>query len=66
MIQILINNQPAELPPGATVAEAIAQWQPRPPFAVAVNTRFVPKGRYAAQMLQAGDKLEIIAPVTGG
>ncbi|GAB2459531.1 MAG: sulfur carrier protein ThiS [Comamonas sp.] len=66
MIQILINNQPAELPPGATVAEALAQWQPRPPFAVAVNTQFVPKGRYAAQQLQAGDKLEIIAPVTGG
>lgn len=37
-----------------------------PPFAVAVNTEFVPKSGYATRTLQAGDRLEIIAPVTGG
>jgi len=38
----------------------------RAPFAVAVNTRFVPQSRYAEQLLQPGDEVEIIAPVTGG
>ena len=64
-MQILLNNQTTELPAGATVAQALAQLQPRPPFAVAVNTAFVPKSRYD-MVLSAGDKVEVISPVTGG
>ena len=65
-IEILLNNQATPLPEGATVAQALAQLQPRPPFAVAINTQFVPKSRYDSLVLQAGDKMEVIAPVTGG
>jgi len=45
---------------------AVAAIQARPPFAVAVNTSFVPNTRYAAHALQPGDRVEIISPVTGG
>ena len=65
-MNISINQVPHELPEGATVADAVAAIKARPPFAVAVNTQFVPKGRYEQQLLQAGDKVEVIAPVTGG
>lgn len=65
-MQILLNNQTTELPSNTTVAQALAHVQPRPPFAVAVNTEFVPKSRYDSLVLQAGDKLEVISPVTGG
>ena len=65
-MHITINQQPVALADAATVADAVAQWQPRPPFAVALNTRFVPKSAYAQQALAEGDQLEIIAPVTGG
>lgn len=65
-MQITINQQSVDLADGATVADAVAHWKAQPPFAVAVNTVFVPRAHYAAQTLQAGDKLEIIAPVTGG
>lgn len=66
-MQVLINQQAVHLPaPGATVADALAQWNARPPYAVALNTRFVPKSQYASQPLQEGDRLEVIAPVTGG
>lgn len=65
-MHITINQQSVELPANATVADAVAQWQAKPPFAVAVNTGFVPRGRYAAHALTEGDKVEIIAPVTGG
>ena len=65
-IQILLNNQATALPEGATIAVALAQLHPRPPFAVAVNTEFVPKGQYDSRQLHAGDKLEVISPVTGG
>ena len=49
-----------------TVADAVAAIEARPPFAVAVNTTFVPNTRYAAHALQPGDRVEIISPVTGG
>ena len=50
----------------ATVADAVAAIDARPPFAVAVNTTFVPNTGYAARTLQPGDRVEIISPVTGG
>ena len=64
-MHILLNNQTTALPAGATVAQALAQLQPRAPFAVAVNTEFVPKSGYD-RVLSDGDKLEVISPVTGG
>lgn len=65
-MNITINQQATELHDGATVADALARLAPRPPFAVAINTVFVPKARYAEQALSDGDRLEVISPVTGG
>jgi sulfur carrier protein len=65
-MNIFINQIPHELPEGATVADAVAALDARAPFAVAVNTTFVPNTRYAAHLLQPGDRVEIISPVTGG
>jgi len=65
-MNITINQTPHDLPDGATVADAVAAIAARPPFAVAVNTTFVPNTRYAAHMLQPGDRVEVISPVTGG
>lgn len=65
-MNVSINQIPHELPEGATVVDAVAAIEARPPFAVAVNTVFVPNSRYAAQPLQPGDKIEVISPVTGG
>ncbi|MBD7961396.1 MULTISPECIES: sulfur carrier protein ThiS [Comamonas] len=65
-MNITINQQPVQLPANASVAAAIEHWQAKPPFAVAVNTNFVPKSRYAIHLLAEGDRMEVIAPVTGG
>jgi sulfur carrier protein len=67
---VVINAQPTELPDGATVADAVARAtadQPaNTPFAVAVNLQFVPRAHYPHTPLHDGDRVEIIAPVTGG
>ena len=66
-MHIFINQQPVDLAqPRASVADALAQWNARPPYAVALNTQFVPKSQYASQALHEGDQLEVISPVTGG
>jgi sulfur carrier protein len=56
-MDIHINQKPLSLPDGATVADALAAFGARPPFAVALN---------AARALQAGDKLDVVQPVAGG
>jgi sulfur carrier protein len=65
-MQIFVNRIPHDIDAGATLADALALADARPPFATAVNLQFVPKTQYAATPLQAGDQIEIIAPITGG
>ena len=65
-MKITLNQQATDLQANATVADALAQMQAKPPFAVAVNTMFVPKSQYASHALNDGDKMEVISPVTGG
>lgn len=65
-MKVLINQTAHELPAAATLADAIAQAQAHPPFAAAVNLQFVPRTQYANTPLHEGDRIDIIAPVTGG
>jgi sulfur carrier protein len=65
-VQVTINKLAYEMAQTATLADAVALLQPRGPFAAAVNMEFVPKNQYPLKQLQAGDRIEIILPVTGG
>ena len=65
-IQVLINQAPHTLPQGATLSDAVALTGIQPPFAAAVNLQFVPRGQYAQHTLAHDDKIELIAPITGG
>jgi sulfur carrier protein len=65
-IPVLINHESHHLPPGATLADAIALVGIQPPFAAAINLQFVPRGQYGQRSLQANDAIELIAPITGG
>ena len=65
-MNVLINNQSHELPAEATLADAVAAFKPPTPFAAAVNLQFVPNGQYDQRRLQPGDRIDLIAPVTGG
>ena len=65
-IQVWINQISTELNAPATLSDAIAAADLKPPFAAAVNMKFVPKKNHAHHLLQAGDKIELIVPVTGG
>ena len=65
-MNVFINQTAHELPEDATLADAIALIQTRPPFAAAVNLQFVPNTNYTQQRLQSNDRIDLIAPVTGG
>ncbi|GLU34429.1 sulfur carrier protein ThiS [Trinickia caryophylli] len=63
---IHVNQKPLALPEGASVADALAAFGARPPFAVAVNGQFVARAQHAQRALAAGDRLDIVHPVAGG
>ena len=65
-MQVFINKTTHEMAEGATLADAVALVQARPPFAAAVNLQFVPNTQYAKRLLVAQDRIDIILPVTGG
>jgi len=65
-MNVFINQVPHDLLPGATLADAGSLLQAQPPFAAAVNLQFVPNTQYAQKLLQPDDRIDIIAPVTGG
>ncbi|HXH03038.1 MAG TPA: sulfur carrier protein ThiS [Candidatus Competibacteraceae bacterium] len=65
-MDIWINEQRLNLPDGATVAEALARIEARPPYAVAVNATFVPRSRHDEHRLREGDRVELVEPMQGG
>jgi sulfur carrier protein len=66
LIDVLINQQPQRLRAGATLADAVERIGIRPPYAAAVNLQFVPRARHAEHRLHPGDRVELVAPITGG
>jgi sulfur carrier protein len=65
-MQVQFNHQVVNEPPGQTLAAALAAQGFKPPYAVAINTRFIPRAAYAHTLLADGDRVEVITPVTGG
>jgi len=66
MMDVLLNGQALALPDNATLADAVAHSGAQPPFATAVNGAFVPRAAHAATVLAAGDRIDLVQPVTGG
>jgi sulfur carrier protein len=67
MIQVVVNGELQEIPPGTTVAALLAQLQMQPRLvAVERNRDLVPRGQHAVCMLEAGDRVEIVTLVGGG
>ena len=66
-VRIMVNDEPRELPAGATVADLVAGLGLGPRrIAIEVNRAVVPRAEYAAHRLADGDTVEIINFVGGG
>lgn len=65
-LTVTVNANSLRLPAGASLADAVKASGVTPPFAAAVNLEFVPKSQYATHLLNSGDRIELISPITGG
>jgi sulfur carrier protein len=66
-VEVKLNGEPRELPDGTTVAQAVAELTALATgIAAAVNGDVIPRGSWAATLLQAGDQVEVVTAVQGG
>ncbi len=65
-MKIYINNQAIEIAQPLTLAQAIADYGDKGPFAVALNGQFVAKPNYDDTVVGDGDRLEVLSPIEGG
>jgi sulfur carrier protein len=65
-MKISMNQRAVELADDASIADALAAFDAKPPFAVAVNGQFVARARYISHPLAEGDRLDVVQPVAGG
>ena len=67
-MKIQINNEPKEVPEGATVSDVVISLLQLNPsgMAIAVNDSIVPKHLWDSSHLQANDKMLVIKATTGG
>lgn len=67
MIDVTVNDQVEEIPPGTTVAQLLERLRLQPrQVAVERNLNLVPRAQHAVCVLEAGDRLEIVTLVGGG
>jgi thiamine biosynthesis protein ThiS len=67
VVTIQLNGEPREVPEDLTLA-ALIEWLKLPPDRVAVerNLEIVPRARWSATPIHAGDRLEVVHLVGGG
>lgn len=66
-MQIILNDNPTEIPDGIDMAGLIERLElTGQRLAVEINEELVPRSRFREQRLTPGDKVEIIHAVGGG
>jgi sulfur carrier protein len=66
-MRVLVNGEPAELEPGATVQSALATLDvPERGVAVAVDAEVVPRGQWPDHELSEGARIEVLRAIQGG
>lgn len=66
-MNVIVNGEPRDLPPGASVADAVAAVTAAPSgVAAALNDEVVTRSAWAATPLREADRLEVLTAVQGG
>jgi thiamine biosynthesis protein ThiS len=66
-VNVLVNGEVRQVAEGTTLAELLGELKlPPRGLAVELNLSIVPRIRHAQQILQDGDRLEIVTLVGGG
>lgn len=65
-IEVEVNGAPMRLPEGCSISALIGRLALTGRLAVELNREIVPRSRYAATRLRAGDRVEVVQAIGGG
>jgi sulfur carrier protein len=66
-MKVVVNGEPTELAPGATVEAVLASLDlPHRGVAVAVDAEVVPRGEWPQHELNDGARVEVLRAIQGG
>jgi sulfur carrier protein len=66
-MNVIVNGEPTELAPGATVDTVLAALEvPDRGVAVAVDAEVVPRGQWPRHELSEGARVEVLRAIQGG
>ncbi|OUS67876.1 thiamine biosynthesis protein ThiS [Pseudoalteromonas sp. A601] len=65
-MNITINGQPFETKNQTTLAKVLIDFGAKEPFAVALNSDFIPRKNCDAIVVTQGDRVELLSPIQGG
>jgi sulfur carrier protein len=68
-MKVVVNGEPTELEPGATVQSALARLElpgGERGVAIAVDAEVVPRGEWPARELNEGARVEVLRAIQGG
>lgn len=66
-MQVTVNGEAADVPPGVTIAQLLDIVDVPPNYlAVEVNEDVVPRDEHPSYQLSAGDRVEVVTLVGGG
>jgi sulfur carrier protein len=66
-VNVIVNGEPTELAPGATVEAVLAVLEvPDRGVAVAVDAEVVPRGEWPEHQLSEGARIEVLRAIQGG
>ncbi|HEX6833726.1 MAG TPA: sulfur carrier protein ThiS [Rudaea sp.] len=67
MPTVVLNGQPRDVAPGATIVDLLADaGHAQRKVAVEINRQIVPKSQHASVELREGDRVEIVNAIGGG
>lgn len=64
--QVQFNGEAVAIEQSQTVADFLQQQQVGGRFVVVINEEVVPKSNWDDTLIQPGDRLEIMSPISGG
>jgi len=67
MINIFLNGEGSTLNKSESLDIALTKWGYQDGcYAVAVNETFVPRSQYHQQLINEGDRIDVVSPLEGG
>jgi sulfur carrier protein len=67
MINIFLNGESSSLNKPETLDLALMEWGYQDGcYAIAINETFVPRSQYHQQLINEGDRIDVVSPLEGG